>query len=82
MVVKRRNHRLRTQDFGLFVFLNNYISLFLAVLGFRCCVRFFLVGETRGYSTCGTRASQCSDFSCCRAQAPGHVGSVVLAPGL
>ena len=47
MVVERRNHRLRTQDFGLFVFLN---YLFLSVLGLRCYVHFFLVGESWGYS--------------------------------
>ena len=45
-----RNHRLRTQDFGLFVFLNNYIYLFLAVLGLRCCGGFSLVAASASYS--------------------------------
>ena len=31
---------------------------------------------------CGAWASYCGDFSCCRAQALGHVDSVAVAPGL
>ena len=33
-------------------------------------------------SSCGSWASHCSDFSCCRAQALGVQASVVAAPGL
>ena len=50
------------------------ISLFLL-----CCVFFALhglslVAVSRGYSSCGARASYCSGFSCCRAQAQGCMG--------
>ena len=46
-------------------------------------------GERGLLSSCGTRASYCSGFSCCEAQALGHVnlsgggmvGSVVAIPG-
>ena len=30
---------------------------------------------------CGTQASHCPGFSCCRAQVLGHMGSVVTASG-
>ena len=33
----------------------------------------------RLFSSCGAWASHCSGFSCCRAQAPRHVGSVAAA---
>ena len=38
-----------------------------------------LVAASRGYSSCGARASHCSGFSCCRAQALGAWASVVVA---
>ena len=34
----------------ILVFLYNFIYLFLAVLGLRCCVGFSLVAESGGYS--------------------------------
>ena len=48
--------------------------LFLALLGLGCCVGAF--------SSCGSRASHCSGFSRCRAQAIGVWASVVAAQGL
>ena len=54
---------------------NNFIYLFLAVLGLCCCVGFPRVVAIRGYSlSCGAQAPHCSGFSCCRAQALGHRG--------
>ena len=50
------------------------MCLFLAVLGLRCCMGFFLVGKSRVFSSRGAQASHCSGFSCCRAQALGHMG--------
>ena len=41
----------------------NFIYLFLAVLGLRCCLH---------RSSSGVRASHCGGFSCCRAWALGH----------
>ena len=49
-----------------FIFLNKSIYLFLAALGFRC----------------GTRASHCGGFPCCRARALGAWVSVAVAHGL
>ena len=46
----------------------------LAMLGLHCCVGFSLGRASRGYSSCGMQASHCGGFSCCRAQALGHVG--------
>ena len=56
-----------------FFFLINlfiFIYLFLAALGLRCCARAF--------SSCGSRASHCSGFSCGGAQALGARASVVV----
>ena len=44
--------------------------------GLCCCIV-----VSGGHSSCGVKASHCSDF-CCGAQALGHMGSVVMAPGL
>ena len=45
--------------------------------------RLFSVGGKRGpFSSCGVWASLGSGLLCCRAQASGHTGSVVVAPGL
>ena len=46
---------------------------FLAVLGLHCYTLF---------SSCNVPTSHCGGFSCCRAQALGHVGSGAAAPGL
>ena len=40
-----------------------------------------LVAASGGYSSCSARASHCSGFSCCRAQAVGVRASVVAAHG-
>ena len=55
------------------IFKNDY--LFGVVLGFLCCVQTFSVCREWGLlSSCGVWASPCCGFSCCRAQAPGHLG--------
>ena len=41
-----------------------------------------LVAASRGYLHCGARASHCSGFSCCRAQALGARASVLVERGL
>ena len=71
--------------FGNFLFFNNFIYLFLAVLGLHCCVGFSLAVESRGLLfSCDVRASDCSGFSggfsCCRALAldPGASGVAAL----
>ena len=59
-----------------------FLSLFLALLGFHCCLQAF--------SSCSARASHCGGFSCYRAWALGTqasvitaaLGSVVVAQGL
>ena len=55
--------------------------LFLAALGFHCCMRAFSgCGKQGLLSSCGMWASHCSGFSCCRAWAPEDVwASVVVA---
>ena len=64
-------------DFILFYF----TFLFLCALGLRCCVWAFL--QLRGATLhCGARASHCSGFSRCGAQALGAWASVVAARGL
>ena len=60
-----------------------FIYLFLAALGVRCCMwAVSSYGERVLLSSCGAQASQRSGFSCCGAQGPGHVGSLVVVPGL
>ena len=46
----------------------------LAALGLWCC--------SWAFSSCSVWASHCNGFSCCRAQALGHAGSVVVVHGL
>ena len=56
------------------------ICLFLAALGLHCCAwAFFSCGEWELLSSCNALASRCCNFSSCRAQALGYVGSVVAA---
>ena len=43
--------------------------LFLAILGLHCCTGFSLIVASRGYSSLW-----CAGFSCCAAQALGHLG--------
>ena len=52
------------------------------MLSLHCCEGFSLVVEGELLSRRGARVSRCSGPSGCGAQAPGPVGSVVLAPGL
>ena len=53
-----------------------FIYIFLAALGLRCCAWAFSSCCEEGLlSGCGVQASHCSDFSCCRAQALGCMGS-------
>ena len=67
----------------LFLFLNKFIYLFLAVLGLRCCVwAFYSCGEQQLLFHCSTQASHCGGFSCCGAQTLGARISVVVAHGL
>ena len=56
---------------GFFKFLFIYLSL--ATPGLCCCAWAFSSCGGQGLlSSCGTRASHCGGFSCCRAQAQGH----------
>ena len=69
--------------FTIFLFLKYLCILFLAALGFCCCMLAFCRCREWGLlSRCGVQASSCSGFSCCRTQALGHLGSVVVAPRL
>ena len=56
-------------------FLSNFylcIYLFLAALGLRCCMwTFSSCGQQGLRYSCGTGASHCSGFSCCRTQSLG-----------
>ena len=45
-------------------------------------VEFLWLVASGGYCSCGTWASRCSDFSCCRAWVLEHAGSVVVVQGL
>ena len=72
-------------SFFFFIFLNlkknfNFIYfLFLAALGLHCCMQAFSsCSEWELTLRCGARASHCSGFSCCRAQALGMRASVVV----
>ena len=40
----------------------------------------FTYSKWRLLSSCSAQSAHCSGFSCCRAPAPGHVGSAVAAP--
>ena len=69
-------------SFFFFLLYFYFIFPFLAALGLRCCTRAFSSCQERwGGATlhCGARASHCSGFSCCRAQALGTRASVVVA---
>ena len=57
-----------------FFFVHFYLFLFLAALGLCCCAQAIL--------RCGSWASHCGGFSCCRAWALGAQASVVVALGL
>ena len=68
------NSAVLARPFFPFFFFCNFIYLFLAVLDLRCCAGFFSSCSKQGLlSSCGVRASHCSDFSCA-AQVPGRRG--------
>ena len=54
-------------------------DLFLAALGLHGFVAFHCFQRGRAALHCGTWASHCAGFSCCRAQALGACASVVAA---
>ena len=60
--------------------LKNY--LFLAVPGLHCCLGFYLVAETRGYSLVAVYGCLIAVASCFRAQALGGRASVAAAQRL
>ena len=70
-------------DLLFFLFLINFIHLFLAVLGPSLLCTGFLQLQRAGVTLCcGAQASHCGGFSCCRAQALDAQASTFLARGL
>ena len=66
------------QSLIIFYFFN--LFLFVAELGLHCYARAFSgFSKESLFSSCGVQASHSNGFSRCRAQAPGHAGSVVAA---
>ena len=66
-----------------FDFKIEFICLLLAVLRLHCCAQASSsCSESGPLSSSGVWASYYSGFSCCRAQASGHMGSVVVASRL
>ena len=66
---------LYSEQISYLTFSNNFIYLFLAMLGLCCCRGFSLVVVSGPYSLavmCG--ASRCGGLCCCGARAPGHLG--------
>ena len=61
---------------------NNFMYLFLAVLGFHCYWGFLQLQRVGLLSSCAAWASHCSGFSCCRAQDLGLRCSVVVSSGI
>ena len=54
---------------------NNFIYLFLAMLGLPCCQGFLSHLSEQGLlSSCSAQASHCGSFSYGPAQVPGHAG--------
>ena len=43
-------HYLRSPYIYIYIYLNNFIYVFWAVLGLRCCMSFSLVAVSGGYS--------------------------------
>ena len=68
-----------TADFLNFL---NFIYVFLAALGLRCCMWAFSSCSKRGLLFVAVWASHCGGFSCCGAWAIGAQASVVAAHGL
>ena len=71
---------------SLFYFISSYFWLcwvFVAVLSLHSCAQAFSSCSERGLHSCyGGWASHCSDFFCWEARALGHMGLIVVAPGL
>ena len=61
---------------------NNFIYLFLAVLGLCCCVVFFSSGSKQRLLSSYAQAFHCGGFSCFRAWALGHTGCNSCSHGL
>ena len=67
----------------LLAFLKNHLFVCFGLCGVLVAVRAFLQLWKEGATLhCGVWVSHCSGFSCCRVLAVGHVGSIVIAPGL
>ena len=63
-------------------FLNFYLFILVALDLHSYTWAFSSCGKPGLLSSCGVHASHCSGYLCCRAQAWGHMGSVVAALGL
>ena len=78
------------QLLGAFTYLFFIIVLYLFIekfeegsAGSSLLLRLFSSCREQGLlSSCSVRASHCSAFSCCGAQALGHQGFIVAVPGL
>ena len=68
---------------SLYRYTSFLINYFLVALGLcRCMQAFLKLGGVGATLCCCARASDCSGFSCCRAQALGAWASVIAARGL
>ena len=66
-----------------FIVLVNSNNLFLAALGFHCCMRASSsCGRRRQRSSCGARVSHCDGFSCRGVWVLGLMASVAVACGI
>ena len=79
-MVNENSHYIIEMRFYVILLLK--IILFLAVLGLLLPGLFSGSCEWRLLSSCGACVSHCGGFSCYRAQALEHIGSVVEASGL
>ena len=76
----RLNNSTRKQ---IAVYFFNFYLFILGVLGLHCHAQAFSsCSEQKLLSSCGLRASHCSEFSFCRAWALGSQASVVVVPRL
>jgi len=55
------------------------VYLFMAILGFHCCVGALSSFGSGALSSCGEQASHCGGFSCWGAQARGLSGAAALS---
>ena len=65
-------------EFMVTLFFNNFIYLFVAVVGLQCYLGFSSVAESG--VTFQLQASHCSGICCCRAQALGQAGFRSCSP--